>query len=85
LAKINFVTRFISNLSQKVSPFSPLLRIRKDQEFVWGNEQEKAFNEIKECMKELPVLVPSQWNKPFKLYVAADAQTIGSSLIQEFE
>jgi hypothetical protein len=82
---INFVRRFISNLSQKVLPFSPLLRIRKDQKFVWGNEQQKAFNEIKEYMKEPPVLVPPQWNKPFKLYVAADAQTIGSALIQEFE
>jgi hypothetical protein len=36
-------------------------------------------------MKEPPVLVPPQLNKPFKLYVAADTQTIGSTLIQEFE
>jgi hypothetical protein len=36
-------------------------------------------------MKEPPVLVPPQLNKPFKLYVAADIQTIGSALIQEFE
>jgi hypothetical protein len=34
---------------------------------------------------EPPVLVPPQLNKPFKLYVAADTQTIGSALIQEFE
>jgi hypothetical protein len=37
--KINFVTRFVSNLSQKVLPFSPLLKIKKDQKFVWGDEQ----------------------------------------------
>jgi hypothetical protein len=85
LGKINFVKRFISNLSQKVLPFSPLLRVKKDQKFVWGDEQQKAFNEIKEYMKEPPVLVPPQLNKPFKLYVAADTQTIGSALIQEFE
>jgi hypothetical protein len=36
-------------------------------------------------MKEPPVLVPPQLNKPFKLYVAANTQTIGSALIQEFE
>jgi hypothetical protein len=36
-------------------------------------------------MKEPPVLVPPQLNKPFKLYVATDTQTIGSTLIQEFE
>jgi hypothetical protein len=87
LGKINFVRRFISNLSQKVLPFSPLLRIKKDQKFVWGDEQQKAFDEIKikQYMKEPPVLVPPQLNKPFKLYVAADTQTVGSALIQEFE
>jgi hypothetical protein len=30
LGMIDFVRRFISNLSQKVLPFSPLLRIKKD-------------------------------------------------------
>jgi hypothetical protein len=65
LGKINFVRRFISNLSQKVLPFSPLLRLKKDQKFVRGDEQQKAFNEIKEYMKEPPVLVPPQLNKPF--------------------
>jgi ribonuclease HI len=85
LGKINFVRRFISNLSQKVLPFSPLLRLKKGQKFVWGDEQQKAFDEIKEYMKEPPVLVPPQLNKPFKLYVAADTQTTGSALIQEFE
>jgi hypothetical protein len=38
LGKINFVRRYVSNLSQKVLPFSPLLRIKKDQKFVWGDE-----------------------------------------------
>jgi hypothetical protein len=85
LGKISFVRRFISSLSQKVLSFSPLLRIKKDQKFVWGDEQQKAFNEINEYMKEPPVLVPPQLNKPFKLYVAANTQTIGSALIQEFE
>jgi hypothetical protein len=36
-------------------------------------------------MKEPPVLVPPQLNKPFKLFVEANTQTIGSTLIQEFE
>jgi hypothetical protein len=85
LGKINFVRRLISNLSQKVLPFSPLLRLKKDQKFVWGEEQQKAFDEIKEYMKEPPVLVPPQLNKPFKSYVEADTQTIESVLIQDSE
>jgi hypothetical protein len=43
LGKINFVRRFISNLSQKVLPFSPLLKLKKDQKFTWGDEQTKGF------------------------------------------
>jgi hypothetical protein len=70
LGKINFVRRFISNLSQKVLPFSPLLKLKRDQKFIWGDEQQKAFDEIKQYMKEPPVLVPPQLNKPFRLYVA---------------
>ena len=39
LGKINFIRRFISNLSEKVLPFSPLLKLKNDQEFKWGDVQ----------------------------------------------
>jgi hypothetical protein len=42
--------RFISNLSAKILLFSALLKLKNDQEFKWGNEQQKAFDEIKEHM-----------------------------------
>ena len=40
--KINFIRRFISNLSKRILPFSPLLKLKNDQEFKWGNIQQKA-------------------------------------------
>ena len=58
LGKINSIRRFISNLSEKVLPFSPLLKLKNDQEFKCGVIQQKAFEEIKEYMKCPPVLVP---------------------------
>ena len=39
LGKMNFIRRFISNLSEKVLPFSPLLKLKNDQEFKWGDIQ----------------------------------------------
>ena len=72
-------------MSERVLPFSPLLKLKNNQEFKWGDVQQKAFEEIKEYMKSQPVLVPPQQDKPFKLYVSADSQTIGSALMQEFE
>jgi hypothetical protein len=49
LGKINFVRRFISNLSQKVLPFSPLLRVKIDQKFVWGDVT-PSFKGKTECI-----------------------------------
>ena len=83
--KINFIRRFISNMSERILPFSPLLKLKNDQEFKWGDVGQKSFEEIKEYMKCPPVLVPPQQGKPFKLYVSANSQTIGSALMQEFE
>jgi hypothetical protein len=39
IGKINFIRRFISNLSGKIKAFSPLLKLKADQEFRWGDEQ----------------------------------------------
>ena len=72
-------------MSERVLPFSPLLKLKNDQKFKWGVLQQKAFEEIKEYMKSPPMLVPPQQGKPFKLYVSTDSQTIGSALMQEFK
>ena len=48
IGKINFVRRFISNLSGCIEPFMGLVKIKSDDEFRWGAEQQQAFDEIKE-------------------------------------
>ena len=85
IGKINFMRRFISNLSGKIQPFSSLLKLKADQEFVWGGAQQKALVEIKQYLTSPPVLVPPQKHKPFKLYLSADERAIGSAIIQEFD
>ena len=47
LGKINFLRRFISNLSGKTKAFSPLLRL-KNEKFIWQKEHQEAFDKIKE-------------------------------------
>nr|QBA09453.1 ty3-gypsy sub-class retrotransposonable element polyprotein [Oryza sativa Japonica Group] len=85
IGKINFVRRFISNLSGKLEPFTPLLRLRADQQFTWGAEQQKALDNIKEYLSSPPVLIPPQKGIPFRLYLSAGDKSIGSVLIQELE
>jgi len=85
IGKVNFIRRFISNLCGKICAFSPLLKIKADQEFVWGKEQQLALDEIKNYLVNPPVLIPPQQGKPFRLYLSTDGIVIGSALIQEFE
>jgi ribonuclease HI len=85
IGKINFIRRFISNLSGKIKAFSPLLKLKANQEFLWGAEQQLALDEIKKYLTNPPVLVPPQHGKPFRLYLSTDDTVIGSALIQEFE
>jgi hypothetical protein len=40
IGKINFVRRFISNLSGRIEPFMDLVKIKADEEFHWGVEQQ---------------------------------------------
>jgi hypothetical protein len=58
IGKINFFKRFISNLSGKNQAFSPLLKLKADQEFMWGKKQQETFDKIKEYLKSPPVLIP---------------------------
>ena len=30
--------------------FSPLLKLKQAKEFVWSSEQQKAFDQIKQCL-----------------------------------
>jgi hypothetical protein len=81
IVKINFIRRFISNLLGKIKAFSLLLKLKADQEFVWGAEQQLVLDEIKKYLTNLPVLVPLQHGKPFMLYLSTDDIVIGSALI----
>ena len=39
--KINFIRRFISNMPGKIQPFSSLLKLKADQEFIWGRHSKR--------------------------------------------
>jgi hypothetical protein len=40
IGKINFIRRFISNLSGWIEPFMDLVKIKANEEFRWGLEQQ---------------------------------------------
>src|SRR3954464_7320042 len=84
LGKINFLRRFISNLSGRTQAFSPLLRLKQGR-FEWRAEHQEAFDQIKQYLTCPPILSPPNGKKHMRLYISASDKTIGSTLAQEDE
>ncbi|XP_050896003.1 uncharacterized protein LOC127102699 [Lathyrus oleraceus] len=82
LGKINFLRRFISNLSGKTQAFSPLLRLNNEV-FEWGQTQQEAFDKIKAYLSHPSILTPPCRNKSMRLYISVSDKTLGSMLAQE--
>jgi hypothetical protein len=85
IGKINFVRRFISNLSGRIEPFMELVKIKTNEEFRWGAEQQWAFEEIKEYLSRPPVLVPPQQDRPFYIYLLVGDTSIASVVVQLYD
>jgi hypothetical protein len=83
LGNINYLRRFISSMAGRLESFLLLVKLKHDDEFTWGVEQRKAFKKIKEYLTSPPVLRGPKVGDPFKLYVAAQANTVGGVLTQE--
>ena len=69
---MNFLRRFISNLSGKIDAFTPILRLKDEAEFTWGAKKQGAFEKIKKYLSSAPVLKVLKRGIPFRLYVVAE-------------
>jgi ribonuclease HI len=59
-----------------------LVKIKANEEFRWGAEQQRAFKEIKEYLSKPPVLVPPQQDRPFYMYLSVGDTSIALVVIQ---
>jgi hypothetical protein len=41
LGKVNYLRRFVANLSRKIIPFTPILKLKDESEFTWGKNNKK--------------------------------------------
>jgi hypothetical protein len=62
-----------------------LVKIKADEEFCWGAEQQWAFEEIKEYLARSPMLVPPQQDMPFYIYLSVGNNSIASVVVQVYE
>ena len=77
---INFVSIFCPELQRLLKPIYDLMR--KGTQFVWGKEQQDAFEEIKRRLQKPPVLhMPDKVGR-FQLYSDTSKYATGSALYQ---
>ena len=77
---VNFVSIFCPELQKLLKPIYDLMR--KGTQFVWGIDQQKAFDEIKQRLQKPPVLhMPDKVGR-FQLYSDTRKYAKGSALYQ---
>ncbi len=80
LGKVNFYHKFIPKTSTLLEPFHHLLR--KDVPFVWSQECEKSFINVKQILLSEPILAVFDRSKPINIYTDASGVGIGAVLKQ---
>ena len=80
---VNFVSIFCSELQKLLKPIYDLTR--KGKQFVWGVEQQSAFEEIKQRLQKPPVLhMPDKVGR-FQLYSDTSKYATGSAALYQIQ
>ncbi|KAG8480517.1 hypothetical protein CXB51_024611 [Gossypium anomalum] len=83
LGRLNYIARFISQLTDKCDLIFRLLR--KHNPGVWDEECQKTFDKVKHYLSNAPVLMPPCPDKPLILYLAVFENSMGCVLGQHDE
>ena len=78
---IGFFRNHIQGFSTIAAPMTNLLT--KEIPYVWGEEQQQAFDRLKQIISTVPVLVHPDFNQPFILYTNTLKEGLGVILAQE--
>jgi len=78
LEMIGFFRNHIQGFSTITAPMTNLLA--KEIPYVWGQEQQQAFERLKQVISTVPVLVHPDFNRPFILYTDASKEGLGAIL-----
>jgi ribonuclease HI len=68
-------------MAERVLPFFKLLR--KSGLFSWTEEAEQAFQQLKQHLVSLPILVAPEPGEPLYLYIAAAVEAVSMVLVVE--
>ena len=80
LGSVNYLSRFIPGLSQSRKPLQAL--IKKNSEYVWTTEHDKAFQNLKDMVSEDCLIQFYNPHKPLFIECDASKQGIGCVMLQ---
>ncbi|KAD4584296.1 hypothetical protein E3N88_21897 [Mikania micrantha] len=80
LGLAGYYRRFIQDFAKIASPLTKLTR--KNTKFVWGEDQDKSFNELKTKLTQAPVLTLPDGSNDFVVYSDASYLGLGCVLMQ---
>jgi hypothetical protein len=75
------LSRFVSRLGEKALPLYRLLR--KADKFVWTEEADAAFEDLKRVLSTAPVLAAPRPREPMLLYIAATNRVVSAVVVVE--
>ena len=77
---VQYSAKFIPNFSSVIEPMRKLLR--KEQSFVWGQEQQESFEELKRLMSSAKALAYFRSNCKTRIVADAGPNGLGAVLLQ---
>ncbi|GJX58151.1 putative reverse transcriptase domain-containing protein [Tanacetum coccineum] len=80
LKDAGYYRRFIKGFSKIAKPLTKLTQ--KNKSYIWGEEQESAFQLLKQKLCEAPILALPEGNDNFVVYCDASLQGLGAVLMQ---
>jgi len=78
---VNYLSRFLPQLSSVMRPLMKLTR--KEQQWIWGWEQAKAFSDVQKLVTQAPVLTYFDVTKPITVQCDSSEKRMGAVLLQD--
>ncbi|GKE51792.1 putative reverse transcriptase domain-containing protein, partial [Tanacetum coccineum] len=81
LGLVDYYMRFIKDFLKIAKSLTKLTQ--KNKKYIWGEDQELAFQLLKQNLCEAPILALLEGNDDFVVYCDASHQSLGAVLMQE--
>ena len=77
---VNYLSRFLPRLAEVMEPIRRLTH--KNEKWSWGDEQEAAFQAVKELISKAPVLTYFKSEEPLVVQCDSSQYGLGAALLQ---